>query len=100
MDKVMQLLGVARRASKLVSGESLCLKEIRMRRAYVVILALDAFSNVEKKVTDKCKTFQVPLVRYGKRDELGKAIGKDERVVLAITDQGLAKSLMNQLLKN
>ena len=100
MDKVMQLLGVARRASKLTTGESLCLKEIRMRRACVVILALDASPNVEKKITDKCSSFQIPLIRYGERHELGKAIGKDERVVLAITDQGLAQSLMNQFFKN
>lgn len=90
-NKVAQLLGVAMRANKLVSGESLVLKEIRSRKAHLVILAIDAAPNVEKNVTDKCKTYKVSMIRYGLRHELGKAIGKAERVVLAITDQGLAK---------
>ncbi|MBA4542308.1 MULTISPECIES: YlxQ family RNA-binding protein [Thermoactinomyces] len=92
MDKILQLLGLATRAKKVVSGEELVLQEVRSGRAKLVFLATDAAKNAEKKVTDKCSSYDVPLIRYGTRQELGKAIGKDERVVVAVTDAGFARS--------
>jgi ribosomal protein L7Ae-like RNA K-turn-binding protein len=91
MDKVLQLLGLAMRAGKVVSGEELVLEEVRSGKAKMVFLATDAAKNVEKKVTDKCASYGVPLIRYGSRQELGRAIGKGERVVVAVTDQGFAR---------
>jgi len=93
MDKVLQLLGLAMRAGKVVSGEETVLEQIRTGRAEIVFLALDAAKNIEKKMSDKCSSYQVPLRRYGTRYDLGKAIGKGERVVIAVTDPGFARSL-------
>lgn len=97
MNKVLQLLGLAMRAGKIVSGEELVLKEVRSGNARLVILAIDAAKNSEKKMTDKCATYNVPILRYGSRTELGNAIGKEERVILAITDSGFANSIQKQV---
>ena len=86
MSKLLKTLGLAMRASKVISGEEFVLKEIRSGKAKIVILTTDAAKNVDKKITDKCRTYKVPLIRYGTRRELGNAIGKAERVVVAITD--------------
>lgn len=99
MNNLIQLLGLAKRANKLISGESLVLSEIRAKRAYVIIMTIDAAPNLKKKITDKCRTYQIPLIQYGTRNELGKAIGKEERVVLAITDPGLAKIMIEASFK-
>ncbi len=88
--KVLQLLGLATRAGKVVTGEELVVREIQGRRAHLVILAEDVSSNTMKKVTDKCSFFNVERHVWGSREELGHAIGKESRVVLAITDAGFA----------
>lgn len=44
------LLGLAYRARKVISGEELVLKEVRNKRAKLVLLADDASSNTKKKL--------------------------------------------------
>ncbi|ANB56152.1 ribosomal L7Ae/L30e/S12e/Gadd45 family protein [Anoxybacillus sp. B7M1] len=88
------LLGLANRARKIVSGEELVVKEIRSGRAKLVILSEDAAANTRKKIQDKCTSYEVPLCQATDRYELGRAIGKDARVVVAVIDEGFAKKLM------
>ncbi|GAB7388258.1 YlxQ family RNA-binding protein [Bacillaceae bacterium] len=91
--KGFQLLGLAMRAGKLVTGEEQVVKAVRAKRAKLVLLAEDAAANTRKKIEDKCKFYEVPLLRAGNRAELGRAIGKRERVVIAVLDEGFATSL-------
>lgn len=88
--KVLQLLGIATSAGKIVTGEELVVREIQAKRARLVILSEDAAPNTVKKITDKSSFFNVEKHVFGKREELGHAIGKESRVVLAITDAGFA----------
>lgn len=97
MEKALQLLGLAMRAGKIVTGEELAVREIQARRAKLVILSEDASSNTAKKVTDKCQFFNVEQHVFGSREQLGHAIGKEARVVLVITDAGFAKKLSEYL---
>ncbi|MCA0988081.1 YlxQ family RNA-binding protein [Guptibacillus algicola] len=87
------LLGLAQRAGKLVSGEELVVKEIRRKHARLVLLADDASDNTKKKITDKATTYGIPVCIVAGRYELGHAIGKAQRVTIAVTDEGFAKKL-------
>ncbi|WP_019242267.1 MULTISPECIES: YlxQ family RNA-binding protein [Bacillus] len=91
------LLGLANRARKVISGEELVVKEVRNGKAKLVLLSKDASSNTEKKITDKCSYYNVPLARVESREQLGHAIGKDHRVVLAVLDEGFAEKLKTLL---
>lgn len=93
----MSLLGLANRARKVISGEELTIKEIRSGKAKLVLLAGDASANTEKKVTDKCAYYKVPLLKVENRELLGKAIGKEARVVAAVLDTGFAGKLQTLL---
>ena len=93
----MSLLGLATRARKIISGEELVIKEVRSGKAKLVILSNDASQNTYKKVTDKCKYYNVPVRFVESRYELGHAIGKDARVVVALSDEGFAKKLSEML---
>lgn len=93
----MNLLGLANRARKIISGEELSLKEIRSGKAKLVILSADASANTAKKITDKCTYYQVPLRIVEDRYLLGCAIGKESRVVVAVLDEGFAKKLLTML---
>jgi ribosomal protein L7Ae-like RNA K-turn-binding protein len=93
----MSLLGLANRARKIISGEELSVKEIRNGKAKLVLLSADASANTTKKITDKCKSYQVPYKLVEDRHLLGQAIGKEARVVVAVLDDGFAKKLMTLL---
>ncbi|SOB93277.1 ribosomal protein L7Ae-like RNA K-turn-binding protein [Ureibacillus xyleni] len=95
--KVFQLLGLAARARKVISGEELVVKEIRNNKAKLVLLANDAAHNSSKKIQDKCTFYNVEYHVFGDRYQLGNAIGKEARVVIAITDSGFAKKMSNLL---
>ncbi|MFT9847815.1 YlxQ family RNA-binding protein [Aneurinibacillus sp. REN35] len=94
MNKVEQLLGLAQRARKLITGEELVIKAVRQNQVHLVILSDDASPNTRKKVTDKCGSYKTPCVTYGTRQTLGAALGKEQRVVIGVTDAGFAARLM------
>lgn len=86
-------LGLAARARKITSGEELVVKEIQRGKVMLVLLSSDASKNTEKKISDKCTFYKIPLRYVTDRYELGQAIGKDARVVVGIQDKGFAKKL-------
>jgi ribosomal protein L7Ae-like RNA K-turn-binding protein len=98
--QVGQLLGLAMRARKIVTGEELVLNAIRSNQAKLVLLATDASPNTVKKVTDKCAHYAIPLCSPADRFELGRAIGKEARVTMAVTDTKLAENIQHLLTPN
>ena len=97
-NKVYSLLGLSMRAGKLKSGEFAVLEAIRGHKAELVIVSEDASDNTKKQFNDKCKFYDVPIIFFGSKEELGHAIGKDVRTSLAVLDKGFAKSLRENLL--
>lgn len=98
-NKSYQTLGLAMRAGKVLAGDDTVMKAVRSGEAKLVLLAGDAAANAKKKYADKCSHYQVPLVEVGSRFELGAAIGKVDRVVLAVTDGGFADRIAQGLVK-
>ena len=96
-NKVLSLLGLAMRGRNLVSGEFQTLEAIKKGSAMLVIIATDASANTKKLFTDKCSYYEVPVLQYGTKEELGRAIGKDLRSSLGICDAGLADAIIKQL---
>ena len=97
---LLQLLGLAARARKVISGEELVVKEIQSGRAKLVLLASDASGNTSKKIQDKCTYYHVECQVFGDRYDLGHATGKEARVAIAITDSGFAKKMSSLLNEN
>ncbi len=99
-NKWMSLLGLANRAGKTCSGEELVIREIQRNRAKLVLLASDASHNTKKRITNKCEYYNVPLKVVSDRHALGKSIGKEARVAVAITDQGFSRKMIEALDQN
>ncbi len=97
--KVLQNLGLCKRANKLVSGEEQVLNSIRNNKAHIVFLAKDAAKNTTKSITDKSNFYGVFLNTEYTSDEINQAIGTKNRKVIAITDKNFSKMIMNQLEK-
>lgn len=96
MNNFLNLLGLANRAHKIVTGEIL-IKKIRNNEINLVIIASDASDNTKKRFIDKCTSYDVEYILASNRKELSNAIGKNNRVALGIQDVGFAKSLKEKI---
>ncbi|CTI27247.1 L7A family ribosomal protein [Streptococcus pneumoniae] len=90
--KISNLLGLAQRAGRIISGEELVVKAIQDGKAKLVFLAHDAGPNLTKKIQDKSYYYQVEIVTVFSTLELSIAVGKS-RKVLAVTDAGFTKKM-------
>lgn len=96
-DKALNLISIAAKAGKVVSGGFLCEKAIQDGSARIVLIADDASDNTCKRFRDKCTYYDVPYKVIGDKDTLGHRIGKEFRTVIAVTDEGLAKQIAIKL---
>ena len=90
----LNFLGLAMRAGKVKTGESVLVAELKKHRLKLVLIAEDASDNTKKTLMNKCTTYKTPYRVVSNRYELGVAIGKEARVNIGITDQGFAKKLI------
>lgn len=97
MNKIYSLLGLAAKSGNLVSGEFAVEKAVKSGKAVLVIVSGDASNNTEKLFGNMCAFYEVPLFRYGTKEELGHAIGKEIRASLAVTEEGFGKSIKKHL---
>jgi len=95
--KIFSLLGLAMRGRNLVSGEFQTVEAVKQKKACMVIVAEDAADNTKKLFHEKCAFYQIPVWEFGKKEDLGRAIGKDLRSSLAVCDEGLAAAIQKQL---
>lgn len=98
-EKFYSLLGLCQKAGKLVSGGELCEDSIRSGQAKMVIISKDASERTIEKMTGLCRKYNIDLYITGQKELLGKAIGKSERAVLAVTDNNFMTMLTDELQK-
>ena len=96
-DKILSLIGLATKAGRCISGETMTESETKAGKAKLVIVASDASENTKKKFQDMCKFYKVPICIYGDKDTLGHAMGKEFRASLAILDEGFADGIQREL---
>lgn len=96
-NKIISLLGLSMKAGKIASGEFATEKAVKTGKAYLVVVACEASANTKKKFRNMCEYYQVAYFEFGLKEDLGKAIGKEFRASLALTDENLASALKKQL---
>ncbi len=95
--KILNLIGLATKAGKTASGEFSTEKAVKTGRAYLVVVSEEASGNTKKMFANMCTYYKVPICYFGKKDELGHAMGKEMRASLAVVDEGLAKAIVKQM---
>ncbi len=97
-ETILNSLGLAKRASALISGENVVLEAIFAGKAKLVLVSNDISEGSFKKFSDKCKTYQTELIKLDfDRYELGRALGRDFRVVLALTDKNFVSMIKKKM---
>jgi len=94
---VPPLLGIARKAGKVVAGQEAVEKAVLSKKVYLVIIAEDASSNTKDKFTTICKSRGINCIIYGTSEVLGKCIGKPARKIIGITDKNFSKEIWKRL---
>lgn len=95
--KIFNLIGLATKAGKVVSGEFSTEKAVKDGTACLVIVSEEASDNTRKMFTNMCTYYQVPICFFGTKGELGHAMGKEFRASLALRDEGFAKAIVKQM---
>ena len=96
--EAFQYLGLCMRAGKVISGQDACVSLIRKGDAAIVLVDEEASENTKKRLNDACQHHDVILLQLEK-DNLGYAIGKPDRKVVALAKDNMANKLI-QLFKN
>ncbi len=100
MNKILSILGLCMRAGLLSSGEVSAEAAIKSGKAELIILSQDASENTKNKFLNSSEFYKIKLIIFGQKEDLGKAIGKAERSVLAVCDKGFSKKILSLFEQN
>ena len=99
-EKLIGLLGLAARAGKLIYGTPMTCDALKDRKKiYYVFRAKGCSENTRKRLTDRCKYYEVPLIDVELDvSELAHKLGKSgELAVVALTDASFAEGIKKLL---
>lgn len=97
MDKVLGMIGLAKRAGKIASGEFMCDKAIKSGQSRLIIIASDISENSKKSICDACTYYGVEYIQYANSEELGKLLGSDKRVVVSVNDDNFKNAILSKI---
>lgn len=93
---MLNTIGLAMRARKVIVGTNFTVETVRKGRAKVVILANDASANTKKLIYDKCQSYNVEVIENISSNELSDAIGKKNIKVICLIDEGFSNLILSQ----
>lgn len=99
--RVLDLLGLCRKAGRLKSGEEGCeqvVKAPKKGQIPLILISEDASYRTMKKFQDKCSFYKVPyaVIPFSK-EEIGNSLGLSPRSVLAVMEPGLQTLIQKAL---
>ena len=95
-NKFLSMLGLSRRAGQVVIGTPLVTSTLPTGKMKVAFYTADASANTEKRITDKCRFYNVKCIRIDiPSSEIGRIVGMRSSVcVVGITDDNFSKQLI------
>ena len=94
MDELLNLLGIANRAKKLIYGSDM-LKD--MSKIKLIFLASDISSNSKERFEKKAYHYKINIIDTYESSALSKAVGKDNIKAIGVLDEGFKKALEAKL---
>ena len=91
--KILGLIGLAARARKVCFGADSVEEQIKKKKVYIVIVAIDSSERTKEKFKKICEEHKVPIIIDEKIDTLSNAIGKSNKAVIGVEEENLAKEI-------
>jgi ribosomal protein L7Ae-like RNA K-turn-binding protein len=96
-NKILTLLGFAKKSGNLISGENTCEIYVKKKKVKLLIIVEDASENTFDKMEKLSTKYGVKYVIFGKREELSSAIGSHNRTCFGILDNNFKNKILEQL---
>ena len=98
-DRLLSLLGLCRRAGKIVIGADPVIDSVLKGKSHLVLMAKDFSKNSKKSIVSACNDSNLKTEVIARtKEELGFALGKYCAVV-SITDKGFSDKIQELILK-
>ncbi len=94
MDRIYGILGIASKAGKIISGFDSIKDNIMKKLVNLIIVANDTSEKTKKEIKFICDEYEIPLVTFGTIEGNSHSIGKINRAIIGICDEGLAKKFL------
>lgn len=105
--KILGLIGIAKKAGKIVTGTEMTLEAVRngsnKNSVRLLLCSADVSDNTMKKLKNAAEYYKVPLYTLGSdREELARITGNrgGEISVVGILDEGFASALRGHIENN
>mgnify|MGYP005787021047 CR=1 FL=1 len=92
--KLCGLLGLATRAGKTVFGTEACIQAIERKKIKLIIIATDAAERTKMNFNNICTNNDIPISEALTAEEMSKAIGQNNKVVIGIKDNNFSKEMI------
>ena len=94
MNRPLGLLGICKKAGKLIFGERQTEAALKTKTAKLVLVATDASERTRLKIIRLAETADIPCVAdFATMEEMGHAVGSSASAVLGIGDAGFADAI-------
>ncbi len=98
--KILGLLGLATAGGRIALGDTAVKEAIFREKAQLVIFAADCGENTREKITWLCLKNSVAFIEFSNKETIGKAVGREGKAVVALTDRGFADAVLKYTAKN
>ena len=92
-NKALGLIGISAKAGKVAFGTEQVAEGIEKNKIKLIIIAEDASDRTKENFTNLAKIHNIKLVIYQTIEDLSKAIGKQNKAVIAIKDKNLGEEI-------
>lgn len=90
---IYSLLGIARRAGKIATGDAQVEAMLKKKRGFLLIIAEDALG-AQKKYCQWAEDLKLSVLVTGTKIELGDSLGLSPRSTVLVLDQGFASAIL------
>lgn len=94
LQKVERLLGLARKARKVMAGSRAVWQALQAGRVRLLLLSRDISPQGEKQFRVEAKRRGIPVVALFSREELGATLSGPQRKVVGLLDGGFANGIL------
>lgn len=95
--KILGLLGLARKAGKVVFGAEMVTDAIKRGRVKLLVVAIDASERTKKNFEMLALEKNIPMREIVSIEDISKAIGQQNKAILGITDINFAKEMIKDI---
>ena len=97
INKIYSMFGLAMKAGKVAFGSDMCEEKVKKGFVNLIVLAEDTSDNTKDKFIKLANLYNINIVIFGEIDLLSRSIGKVNKGVFAILDDGFGNKILQMV---